>query len=586
MASIDLDNIIHYHPPPIPKPPCKQPHLTTSLSHPPSNQPVLIHPLPSRPPCLSHESPQTFHPRRQSPFPAVLSVTCDRDAHLNEFDKELGNLEIAEFGSQETLALCFGSREGTQAEDINGIHRKEPHDEHSGASHSDDRFADDLRVLSDGPATPQDTAASSDSAETDLSSASAPTYPVEADGSVSPNEPCPVQDFSPTERNESQLSVSGCETEVNSVAAGNVLSDQAPSPNPSTPVPAGDEPEPANQWSPETGAESRKSSPLPAPEVHAIQLDPRDLSATRDSHLEVRSDGNDIHSTDCCLDGEAVSSPISPVLQKRKQEVSRSEGKDSPRDLSRSCSVSVVVPVTRPRGIPRTVSTRAGSTRCTRKRKNRAKPAWNIESDDPDDSDYTDGNDSGVGVVARLPRLRKRQRRTAAAKIQPAQTRRESLQRVFSSPAPEEEIADPRPGTSLQDMQTIPIRGFLTRQIVLSRVIYSCTFEEDRQRSCPHGLTKAPVYEESSDKTGHTTPPSNKEPSPRATRFSPDEDKLLIELKEKRSLPWNQIVTHFPGRTKGALQVRYSTKLKDRGIGSLRRGRSRRVTCPPTAAVA
>ena len=244
------------------------------------------------------------------------------------------------------------------------------------------------------------------------------------------------------------------------MAAGNVSTDQAPSPNPSTPVPAEDEPEPANQrlfrWSPETGAEYRISSPLPVTEAHSIQLDARDLSATRDSHLEVRSDGNDIHSTNCCPDDEALSSTISPMLQQKKQAVSRSEGKDPPRDLSRSCSVSVVVPVTRSRGLPITRSTRSRSTRYTGKRKNRANSACTVESDDPDDSDYTDGNDSGVGDITRLPRLTKRQRRPTTTKIQPAQARRESPHRVFSSPAPEQEIANSRPATSLQDIQTIP----------------------------------------------------------------------------------------------------------------------------------
>ena len=374
------------------------------------------------------------------------------------------------------------------------------------------------------------------------------------------------------------------------MAAGNVSSDQAPSPNLSTPVPAGDEPEPANQrlfrWSSETGAESQKSSPLPVTEAHSIQLDARDLSATRDSHLEVRSDGNDIHSTDCCPDDEALTSPISPMLQQKKQAVSRSERKDSPRDLSRSCSVSVVVPVTRSRVLPITRSTRAGSTRCTGKRKSRPKTPCNVDSDDPDDSSYTDGTDSGVGDIVALPRLTKRPRRTAATKIQPAQARRESPHHVFSSLASEEEVANPCPGTGLQDMQTIPVRGFLTRQMFLSRVIYSCTFEEDRQPSCPHGPTKAPTCEESLDKTGHTMQPSNKKTSVHAARFMPDEDELLIELKEKRSLPWNRIVKHFPGRTKGALQVRYSTKLKGRRTGSFRRGRSGRVTCSAAAAVA
>ncbi|KAF3398260.1 hypothetical protein F1880_005619 [Penicillium rolfsii] len=594
MVSIDLDNIIHYHPPPIPKPPCK-PHLTAyprGSSYPPSNQPVLIHPLPPRPPCLSHESLQACHPRPQSPSPATPSLHIDCAVHLNEFDQELANLEMAEFGSQETLGSCFGGSEETQA-NINDPQKKELHDLQSEASHHDDRSLVDLRLrlLSEDPTTPQDTVTSSIAVETDRSSAAgAPTSPVGAAGSVSPNKPCPIQDPSPTELNETQLSIFGCGTEVNSVAAGescygltsqhdcDVSRAQTPSPKPSTPVPAVDEPETANQRL-ETGTECGKSSPRPVTEAHSIQLHSRDNLATRDS--------NDICSTDCCPDDEALATPTSPVLQQQKQAVSRSEGKDPRRDLYRSCSVSVVVPVTRSRGLPVTRPPRAGSTRCTGKRKSRAKTPCNVDSDDPDDSDYTDGNDSGVGDISRLPRLTKRQRRPAATKIQPAQAQRESPHRVFSSPALEEEIANPRPGTSLQDIQTIPIRGFLTRQTFLSRVIYSCTFEEDRQPSCPHGPTKAaPAYEESLDKTVHTTQPSNKKPSVRATRFLPDEDELLIELKEKRSLPWNRIVKHFPGRTKGALQVRYSTKLKDRGTGSLRRGRSGRVKCPAAAAVA
>ncbi|CAG8082004.1 unnamed protein product [Penicillium nalgiovense] len=495
---------------------------------------------------------------------------------------------MAEFGSQETPELCFGGSEETQAEDINDIQRKELHDQHGGASHSDDRFTNDSTILSEGPTTPQDTAASSDSPGTDLSSAtSAPTCPMEADGSVSPNEPCPLQDPTPTERNETQLSAFGCETDVNIVAAGNVSTDQAPSPNPSTPVPAEDEPEPANQrlfrWSPETGAEYRISSPLPVTEAHSIQLDARDLSATRDSHLEVRSDGNDIHSTNCCPDDEALSSTISPMLQQKKQAVSRSEGKDPPRDLSRSCSVSVVVPVTRSRGLPITRSTRSRSTRYTGKRKNRANSACTVESDDPDDSDYTDGNDSGVGDITRLPRLTKRQRRPTTTKIQPAQARRESPHRVFSSPAPEQETANPRPATSLQDIQTIPVRGFLTRQTFLSRDIYSCTFQEDRQ-PCPHGPTKVPAYDKNLDNTRHATQSSSKKQPARASRFLPDEDDRLI-LKEERGLPWSRIVKHFPGRTKGSLQVRYSTRLKDRGTGSPRQGRNARATYPAAVAV-
>jgi hypothetical protein len=365
-----------------------------------------------------------------------------------------------------------------------------------------------------------------------------------------------------------------------------VSRDQPPSPNPSTPVPAGDEPESANQrlfgWRSEAGAEPRKSSLPPIMEANSIQLQARGPSAARDSHPGVRCDSNGVHLTDDCLGDQAFVTPTSPVLQQKGQAVSRTEGKDPRGDLSSLCSVSVVVPVTRSRGLPITRSTRAGYTG---KRKNRAMSPCDIDSDDPDDSDYTDGNDCGVGDITRLPRLTKRQRRTATTKIQPAQARRESSHPVFSSPAPEEEIANPCPGTSLQDMQTIPIRGFLTRQLLLSRVIYSCTFQEDRQPSCPHGPTKGPAHDKNLDNTRHATQSSRKRQPARASRFLPDEDDRLIELKEERGLPWSRIVKHFPGRTKGSLQVRYSTRLKDRGTESPRQGRNARATYPAAVAV-
>ena len=135
MVSIDLDNIIHYHPPPIPKPPCKPPNLTAyplDPSYRPSNQPAPIHPLPPRPPCLSHELPRTCHPCPQSPSTAASSSSLDPDVHLNEFDQELANLETAEFGSQETPGSCFGVSEETQAENINDTQRKEQYDQCGG----------------------------------------------------------------------------------------------------------------------------------------------------------------------------------------------------------------------------------------------------------------------------------------------------------------------------------------------------------------------------------------------------------------------------------------------------------------------
>ncbi|KAF2002158.1 hypothetical protein P154DRAFT_151876 [Amniculicola lignicola CBS 123094] len=45
-------------------------------------------------------------------------------------------------------------------------------------------------------------------------------------------------------------------------------------------------------------------------------------------------------------------------------------------------------------------------------------------------------------------------------------------------------------------------------------------------------------------------------------KFTPEDDTLLIDLKEKKNLTWKQIADFFPGRSSGTLQVRYCTKLK------------------------
>jgi hypothetical protein len=53
-------------------------------------------------------------------------------------------------------------------------------------------------------------------------------------------------------------------------------------------------------------------------------------------------------------------------------------------------------------------------------------------------------------------------------------------------------------------------------------------------------------------------------PRPRGPKlkFTPEDDSLLVELKEKKNLTWKQIADFFPGRSSGTLQVRYCTKLK------------------------
>lgn len=45
-------------------------------------------------------------------------------------------------------------------------------------------------------------------------------------------------------------------------------------------------------------------------------------------------------------------------------------------------------------------------------------------------------------------------------------------------------------------------------------------------------------------------------------KFTPEDDALLIKLKETTDLMWKQVADFFPGRSPGTLQVRYCTKLK------------------------
>lgn len=47
-------------------------------------------------------------------------------------------------------------------------------------------------------------------------------------------------------------------------------------------------------------------------------------------------------------------------------------------------------------------------------------------------------------------------------------------------------------------------------------------------------------------------------------QYTPEEDALLAELKEVKNMRWDEMLPYFNGRTKGSLQVRYSTKVSKR----------------------
>lgn len=50
-------------------------------------------------------------------------------------------------------------------------------------------------------------------------------------------------------------------------------------------------------------------------------------------------------------------------------------------------------------------------------------------------------------------------------------------------------------------------------------------------------------------------------------RFTEEEDRIIVNLR-KKGQPWKKIAQRLPGRSAGALQVRYSTKLKTKSTCS------------------
>jgi WD40 repeat protein len=71
--------------------------------------------------------------------------------------------------------------------------------------------------------------------------------------------------------------------------------------------------------------------------------------------------------------------------------------------------------------------------------------------------------------------------------------------------------------------------------------------------------------------TLHQTKPTINSPSNHGIPYTKEEDDLLKYLREERKVSWDEMINHFSGRTRGSLQVRYSTKLKNRNSTTMHR---------------
>jgi hypothetical protein len=138
-----------------------------------------------------------------------------------------------------------------------------------------------------------------------------------------------------------------------------------------------------------------------------------------------------------------------------------------------------------------------------------------------------------------IPRRTKRVRRAASPRAQYAVPNSANVAKSLDVPA------DQTPLTSLCDVETIPVQGFLTRQILLSKVVYSFTVEEQFEHSCVRAWAR---ISSDSRKQASSRPTKPHHPAvsragttKRPNRFLSEDDQLLIELREDRGLPWKEI---------------------------------------------
>ena len=303
-----------------------------------------------------------------------------------------------------------------------------------------------------------------------------------------------------------------------------------------------------------------------ATENHSTHTEAIHGSVTASSHNE------EDRLVPCHSPDIAYPSPVSHTAQHGKKPATKSNGISFPPKSSKLYAVAVVIPrVQIPAEVRAPTNHRRGGYPGKRnKRKCQSRSTCNVDSDNPDDGNYVNVS-NGLSEIDTRPPPAKRQRRTAIAKIASAQGQHKAQSLSPEAGGQPDMFTGQRRSSGPHDMETIPIKGFLTRQELLSKVIYTCTFHEDRQPPCLHEHARNP--------TGSTYERSNKHTKQQASRrnslactsaqrshFLPDDDKLLIELKERDCLPWRKIAEYFPGRMKNSLQTHYYKKLKNQRL--------------------
>jgi len=199
---------------------------------------------------------------------------------------------------------------------------------------------------------------------------------------------------------------------------------------------------------------------------------------------------------------------------------------------------------------------------------------------DSNDEDYCDMSDAAPSKVRGRPRSRKRVKRAKDIERNGIETR--SIQTLNVSC---EAIAATRSSINMHESEEIPIRGSLILKTVGSRVVYCLTFSQEafpvsggtsQRQGIPRSVSNSSDridLERLSVQEGVISGPVKK------SQFSTEEDDLLRQLKGE-GFSWDEIKARFSDRfherSKGCLQVHYSTKLKLYSVTSKNRKKRRR----------
>lgn len=175
--------------------------------------------------------------------------------------------------------------------------------------------------------------------------------------------------------------------------------------------------------------------------------------------------------------------------------------------------------------------------------RNHQKEDKSYSSDDSDD-DYIGTPEPNLSQIDKQHRPQKQRKRPVFGEIinKDRLKRRRAIVTAVSTAHASQEVK-PVSLAAVHESKPIPIQGTLTLQACGQDVFYCVNFSQLPATQLPWTLT--PIGNQSLKRA----------------RFSLKEDNQLVTLKKTKNLTWDDIAQHFPGRSKGSLQVRHS-KLK------------------------